>query len=367
VTTDEGTQRASTAHAVSPDSGLPWAQEGAWPVAEGLWRIPLPLPGDVLKAVNVYVAEAESGIVLVDGGWAVTEARGALERSLASIGYGVRDIGHFLVTHAHRDHYTMASVLAREIGATSSLGIAERPALDLENQYRDPAAQATVRGHIVAGLLAVGAPELIEEILRSEDSETNPQGWDYPTRWLTEDETVRLGDRTVEAIHTPGHTPGHYVFADRENALLFAGDHVLPTITPSIGYTLPLPDSPLSDFLASLAKVRALPDLRLLPAHGPITESTHTRIDELLEFHEQRLTDSLAGVAAGGSSAAHVARTLPWTRRHRTYEELGLWDKELAAYETRAHLEVLVARNQLTRTLEEATFVYRHVPSSPST
>lgn len=367
MTTDEGTARTSTAHAISPDSGLPWAEEGAWPVADGLWRVPLPLPGDVLKAVNVYVAEADSGIVLVDGGWAVTEARHSLETSLARIGYDVRDIHHFLVTHAHRDHYTMASVLSGEVGATSSLGLAEKPALDMEKQYRDPATATAVEQHIEAGLLAVGAPELLDELLRYQDTQTSPHGWDYPTRWLTEDETIRLGERTVEALHTPGHTPGHYVFADRENGFLFAGDHVLPTITPSIGYTLPLPDSPLADFLASLAKVRALPDLRLLPAHGPVTQSTHSRVDELLDFHEGRLTECLAGVLAAGSTAAQVARTIPWTRRHRSYEELGLWDKELAAYETKAHLEVLVARGRLARTLDGATYVYRRVPSSSAT
>ena len=33
----------------------------------------------------------------------------------------------------------------------------------------------------------------------------------------------------------PGHTSGHVVFHDAANAALFAGDHVLPRITPSIG------------------------------------------------------------------------------------------------------------------------------------
>ena len=62
--------------------------------------------------------------------------------------------------------------------------------------------------------------------------------------------------RTLDAVHTPGHTPGHYVFADRADGLLFAGDHVLPTITPSIGFTVPPTPQPLGDFMASLTKVR---------------------------------------------------------------------------------------------------------------
>jgi len=68
--------------------------------------------------------------------------------------------------------------------------------------------------------------------------------------------------------------------------VLFASDHVLPTITPSIGFTAPPPVDPLGDFMASLTKVRSLPDLRLLPAHGRVAPSSHARVDELLAHHE---------------------------------------------------------------------------------
>ena len=60
-----------------------------------------------------------------------------------------------------------------------------------------------------------------------------------------------------------------------------------------------------------MAKVRALPDLRLLPAHGPVTESSHARIDELVAFHDVRLADSLTAVEAGARTAWQVARSCP--------------------------------------------------------
>ncbi len=34
-----------------------WTEPGAYPVADGVHRIPLPLPMDGLRAVNVYVLE----------------------------------------------------------------------------------------------------------------------------------------------------------------------------------------------------------------------------------------------------------------------------------------------------------------------
>ena len=56
---------------VSPDSGEHWTEPGAWPAAPGVHRIPLPLPTDGLKAVNVYVLETDDGLTLIDAGWAI--------------------------------------------------------------------------------------------------------------------------------------------------------------------------------------------------------------------------------------------------------------------------------------------------------
>src|SRR3546814_10856545 len=48
--------------------------------------------------------------------------------------------------------------------------------------------------------------------------------WDYPDTWLEGDHQVAVGERTIDAVSTPGHTQGHFVFADLADQLLFAGD-----------------------------------------------------------------------------------------------------------------------------------------------
>jgi glyoxylase-like metal-dependent hydrolase (beta-lactamase superfamily II) len=335
----------STSQAVSADSGLPWAEEGAWEVAPGLHRIPLPLPTDGLRAVNVYVLSAGDGLVLVDGGWAIPEAREVFARSLQSIGAGFGDIRSFLVTHMHRDHYSMARTLGTELGIPVALGREERPGLDALLAQGDAEPSP-----FVAHLDACGAPGLAREWAKHfPPSDRVSPWWRYPDSWLT-DGPVVAGGRTLEAIHTPGHTPGHYVFADHDAGLLFAGDHVLPTITPSIGFVYPVPANPLADFMLSLARVRALPDLRVLPAHGPLAPSSHARADELLAHHEDRLELCLQTLHAVTRTAAEVAAELPWTRRHRAYAELDSFNQGMAVMETRAHLEVLVSRGRVTVT-----------------
>lgn len=322
----------STRNAISPDSGEPWATEGAWKVADGIHRVPLPLPSDALQAVNVYVLESEIGLTLIDGGWAIEDARDVLERQLRSIGYAFSDIRRFLVTHSHRDHFTLATVLGHEYGAEVVLGAGDRPAIELIADGR------SVGEVYDQSLRQAGAAELVLKRASRRGETPEPKDWTPPDRWLEGTVQFDAGGRVLEAVETPGHTPGHYVFADLADRLLFAGDHVLPTITPSIGFTMPRAEDPLSDFIASLRKVRDLPDLALLPAHGPLAPSSHARVGELLAHHDRRLALSLMVLRSGATTALEVARQLPWTRHEKSYADLGQSDRAMAVFETHAHL-----------------------------
>jgi glyoxylase-like metal-dependent hydrolase (beta-lactamase superfamily II) len=74
---------------------------------------------------------------------------------------------------------------------------------------------------------------------------------------------------TLEAIHTPGHAPGHLCFLAREQRALMAGDMVA-----SVGTILVEPrDGDMTQYLTSLEAMDALDSAQLLPAHGfPITQ-----------------------------------------------------------------------------------------------
>ncbi len=100
-----------------------------------------------------------------------------------------------------------------------------------------------------------------------------------------------------------------------------------------------------------LTKVRSLPDLQILPAHGPVAPSSHVRVDELLVHHEGRLADSLAAIPATGTGTAYtVAQQLGWTRHLHAFDTLDVFSRGMASMETKAHLDLLVARGSLTAT-----------------
>lgn len=319
-----------------------WTEPGAFEVAPGVHRIPLPLPSDGLRAVNVYAVETGDGLVLIDSGWALDVAEKQLEAALGTLGHGFEDIRRFLVTHMHRDHYTLAIQLRRVYGAKVALGIGEQPSLERVLTRRlDGQAAEMVRW---------GADQLVarwREAFGAGEAKGPGGRYEEPDEWLDGTTEIDLGDRVLVALPTPGHTQGHVVFADQRAGVLFAGDHVLPHITPSIGFQPEPAKLPLGDYLDSLRLVRSYPDLRLLPAHGPVAPSVHARVDELLAHHEERLAATLAAVRDGAGTAYEAARRLGWTRRHRRFDDLDLFNQTLAAGETAAHLDVLVVRGEL--------------------
>jgi glyoxylase-like metal-dependent hydrolase (beta-lactamase superfamily II) len=320
-----------------------WTSPGAFEVSPGLFRIPLPLPSDGLRAVNVYAVLDDAGVGLIDSGWAIPEAREQLEQALALVGRRMSDIHRILVTHIHRDHYTLGVLLRRDFGSVLSLGAGEQPSLSNIMKSDQVTAMANLDE-----LRRNGAGDIVDAVRKLFFAQA-PAVWEAPDEWLLPGR-IELAGRTLDAIATPGHTIGHLVFHDAPREQLFAGDHVLPTITPSIGFEAVAMTNPLREFMNSLATMRELPDARLLPAHGPVTDSVHARVDELVDHHGARLDATEAAVHAGATTAYEVAGVLPWTRRLRSFAELDPFNQMLAVNEAAAHLFLLVSQQRCSVT-----------------
>jgi glyoxylase-like metal-dependent hydrolase (beta-lactamase superfamily II) len=320
-----------------------WTEPGSYETIPGVYRIPLPLPNDGLRAVNVYAIADGDQVVLVDSGWALEASQQQLSDSLALIGYTLADVREFLVTHIHRDHYTQAIAVRRLFGTKVAVGEGERAGLEMVMRAAETGARGPSTNLQRAGAFSV----IAEQEAASYDPGDN---WELPDSWLDTGTDLALKTRSLRVIATPGHTRGHVVFYDEGSKALFAGDHVLPHITPSLGVELDPASSPLADYLASLTLIRSLPDATLLPAHGPITASVHERIDALLDHHEKRLSATAAAVEQGADTAYEAARALRWTRRLTHVDDMDRFNRMLAVTETLAHLDVLVARGWLSVT-----------------
>jgi glyoxylase-like metal-dependent hydrolase (beta-lactamase superfamily II) len=326
-----------------------WETPGAELVAPGIHRIPLPLPGDSLRAVNVYALErGNKQVDLVDGGWAVEAAVTELDRALSSIGSSIDGVGRVFVTHLHRDHYTLAVLLRRRYGTQVLIGAGEKSGLAAVADHHDDLLPAP----FVERMRWHGAGDLLDLIEASDGDVMEPINadvWEQADIWLQDAEQFQVGGHQLDVISTPGHTIGHSVFRVRSAGVLFTGDHVLPHITPSIGFEANLTGSPLTRYLSSLRLILGLPDHRMLPAHGPVIDSTHARVREILEHHDLRLEKTMEALEHGGDNARDIAAALPWTRRDRNLTDLPPFEQVLAVNETATHLDHLVETGAIRR------------------
>lgn len=83
-----------------------------------------------------------------------------------------------------------------------------------------------------------------------------------PTKVLHGGETIDIGGRRIEVLHTPGHSPGHMCFWEKDCGYLFTGDLVYKDTL--FAY---YPSTDPKAYLDSLEKVAALPVKGVFPAH----------------------------------------------------------------------------------------------------
>ena len=108
----------------------------------------------------------------------------------------------------------------------------------------------------------------------------------------------------LQAVWTPGHFGGHLAFGWEDT--LICGDLILGWASTLISP----PDGDLTDYMRSLARVRAMRPRRLLPAHGAPVEDPEARVAELAAHRRTRTAEILSALADGPADAATLARRL---------------------------------------------------------
>lgn len=223
----------------------PWPSETAiqaqferFGLAKPPFAAKLALPARIMT--DVYLVNAEpnlaylidagpDGLVLIDPG--LESNVGAILKNVEALGFSTDRIKWVINTHAHFDH-SMADAAFQKLGAKILVGRDDVPAVEK--------ATAITGSYLV------------------------PLKGEYPTLhvdWPVDDgELLRLGNKALRAIHTPGHTPGSTCYlleADGKN-ILFGGDTVL------FDYRLAF-QPPAADNRAYLASLRKLATYGLYP------------------------------------------------------------------------------------------------------
>ena len=304
-------------------------------IAPGLTQIKLPLPFE-LREVNVHLLRQPDGYILFDTGYHTTDdCFATLEASLQSLGVAWTDIHNVALTHMHPDHMGNAHrILQLTQGARLAMQADEAMHLQaIADAGRPPWFEAMLDR-------AATPVELRLEVFNA-FCDIREQ-----TRALTPDIPLTDGQTFAgfEVIHTPGHSLGHICFYDRAAKLFLSGDHMLPGITPNIGW-MPGEDM-LGHYLHSLRKVHPLDVRTVVPSHGKPFEGHQAWLQATAGHHEERCLQ-ICAIAAERPVTAHEIVGEVWKRK------LAPFHYQFAVSEILAHLEYMLARGQIQSVLEE--------------
>ena len=308
---------------------------GLTEVAAGVFELRLPIPFED-GLVNVFLFKSGQEVDLLDCGMNSEDSLTAIHRALEQL--GARRLRRLVVTHIHPDHYGAAGALAGEGLADLYMHRLEVPLVhpryvELEHLVEE------VRRY----LLVHGVPEDEAEVLsnsqRALSQVVKPA---EPSVQLDGAELIEMGAHVLRVEWTPGHSPGHICLYEAAAGLLFAGDHILPDLSPNIGLHPQSTPDPLHDYLDGLRRMAALEPRLVLPAHGRPFTGVKQRVDALVSHHARRLDQVLEIVGREAKSGWQVALDL-WGPRENLYE------KRLALQEGLAHLQALAVEGRVTK------------------
>lgn len=189
---------------------------------------------------------------------------------------GAARVEAVVVTHAHRDHSSLAMRLARACGAPV-LGFG-RP----EAGRRPIMAELAAKG-------GLGGGEGVDAGFR-------------PDEEVGEGHRIEVSGTVVEVLHTPGHFAGHLSLALGDAVL--TGDHVMGWASTLVSP----PDGDLASFRATSARLRARSDRAFYPGHGaPVTDPAG-RLDWLVAHRMGREAAIREALARGPAPVEAIAR-----------------------------------------------------------
>jgi ribonuclease/clavin/mitogillin len=247
---------------------------------------------------NCYVIYTSSEILIIDPGSPYEEEQHALAQCVSELIAEGRTVREIIVTHLHPDHVGGVNALRSFLG----------------------------------GSVTVAAHQNTAEIL----------GDQIPVnRLIADDETITLTGSpaiALRAMHTPGHARGHLCFYEERTGTLITGDNIV-----GLGSVLiDPPEGNMRDYLNSLERMRALPNLTVLfGGHGPAMANPQAKLDEYITHRLERERKILAAVQSGCATPAAIVANV--------YTDVSPKAHAMAERAVLAHLEKLEADALVSR------------------
>lgn len=197
------------------------------------------------RHTNSFIVEDKGVAVLIDAGFYEAQSLTLLKNALAFL--RVSFLKAVLLTHSHQDHI-------------EGLTLVQKAYPDLPI-YVHPKEYANVE---TFGKLKV----------------------------LNDRRRLMVGNSYLEALWTPGHSPGHVSFYLPDDAILLVGDLLAAQGSTWVG----LPEGNINDYLQSIQNVQSLKLKKLAPSHGPVVLDPYSKLHEVYQHRLARLEQILSAL-----------------------------------------------------------------------
>jgi glyoxylase-like metal-dependent hydrolase (beta-lactamase superfamily II) len=238
-----------------------------------------PFPG--VGMVSYIVEEAPHNLTLIDTCFSADLPK--LEEYLHNSGYEINDIKRIVITHLHPDHTQAANEIRRRSGEVLEIlsHWAEAAYLSHNPPYSGPPSEEAVQNFF--NQLGI-KPEEVFKKYGSFDVE--PIKVD---RQLQDGESV---GKSLQVIHTPGHTPGHISLYSKQHGIIFGGDFIYKSVLGIHGLFVP-PSTVSIDSTTAAISARRISKLEfdtLLLAHqdAPLLENASNEVERTVAAFDIR-------------------------------------------------------------------------------
>jgi glyoxylase-like metal-dependent hydrolase (beta-lactamase superfamily II) len=156
------------------------------------------------------------------------------------------------------------------------------------------------------------------------------------------DDVLHAPEFTLRAVHTPGHVSNHFCFFLEEEAMMFAGDHIMNGSTVVI---VP-PSGDMKAYIESLQLLLKYPVTYIAPGHGEVMEDSRAIVEWLVNHRLQRESKVIACLQKSGSVPIEELVTL-------VYDDVDVSLHTMAKLSLLAHLIKLHQENRVIKHPDE--------------
>ncbi len=266
---------------------------------------------------NCYVVGADTDAgptTLVDTGIAMPDTETELREGLAAYDLTFADVDQILLTHWHMDHVGLAGAIQAESDCVVRAHEADAALIE-----GAPEAEAESRETLERLVDEWGMPDDKREELFAFMELGEGEAGDTPdVEPFVGGATFDAGTIELEAVHLPGHAAGlaGYSFDGRDGRELFSGDALLPYYTPNVGGADTRVDTPLADYLETLADIVRAGYTRAWPGHRGVIIDPVGRAADIVVHHRERTEKIVDYLRESGPAD-------PWTVSAHLFGELS--------------------------------------------